>query len=306
MFIKYQHVERFGTNEVEGVSDDECYVFPKIDGTNGSIWFEDGEIQFGSRRKHLNLEEKDNAGFMRDNKEMECFIEFFKEYPGLRLYGEWLVPHSLKTYKEDAWRKFYVFDVCWVKEELQHPSDSLLGYMHYEDYQPKMEEFGIEYIPPISIVKNGSYDKFVEQTKKNNFLIEDGNGIGEGIVIKNYNFVNKYGRQTWAKIVTSEFKEKHTKEMGTPVITGELQVEDRIMDDFCTEAFIEKTYAKMVVENNGWSTKMIPQLLGRVFNELATEEIWNIIKKYKFPRIDFRRLNKMVILKVKKVKEELF
>ena len=31
--------------------------------------------------------------------------------PGCRFFGEWLVPHSLKTYREDAWRDFYIFDV---------------------------------------------------------------------------------------------------------------------------------------------------------------------------------------------------
>ena len=36
-FKKYQHVERFGTTENEGIEFVTCYVFPMIDGTNGSI-----------------------------------------------------------------------------------------------------------------------------------------------------------------------------------------------------------------------------------------------------------------------------
>ena len=54
--------------------------------------------------------------------------------------------------------------------------------------------------------------------EKNVFLIEDGKGAGEGIVIKNYDFRNRYNRNTFAKIVTSEFKEKHAKEMGASVV----------------------------------------------------------------------------------------
>ena len=30
-FRKYQHIERFGTTEVDGIELGKCYVFPKID-----------------------------------------------------------------------------------------------------------------------------------------------------------------------------------------------------------------------------------------------------------------------------------
>ena len=36
-FRRYQHIERFGNDEVAGIEDGTCYVFPKIDGTN-AIW----------------------------------------------------------------------------------------------------------------------------------------------------------------------------------------------------------------------------------------------------------------------------
>ena len=54
-FKKYQHLERFGTTEVNGIEDGMCYIFPKIDGTNSSVWFNDG-LQAGSRKRHLTLE----------------------------------------------------------------------------------------------------------------------------------------------------------------------------------------------------------------------------------------------------------
>ena len=40
------------------------------------------------------------------------------------------------------------------------------------------------------------------------------NGIGEGIVIKNYSYKNKYYRVVWAKMVTDEFKEVHRETFG--------------------------------------------------------------------------------------------
>ena len=62
MFRKYQHLERFGTTEVEQIELGECFIFPKIDGTNASVWITNGVLQAGSRTRKLSLE-SDNAGF---------------------------------------------------------------------------------------------------------------------------------------------------------------------------------------------------------------------------------------------------
>ena len=308
-FKKYQHIERFGTMEVEGIEFGTCYVFPKIDGTNGSMWVEDeklpANIQFGSRRRHL--VDDDNAGFKRDI-ESDCYSDFgnfFSNNSGLRLFGEWLVPHSLKTYREDAWRRFYVFDVVRdLPEEL--PSGEKFEYLTYEEYQPLMEEYGIDYIPCIAKYTNGNYEAFLKCLDGNNFLIEDGKGSGEGIVIKNYDYKNKYGRTTWAKIVTSEFQEKHSKEMGPAEKSARIAAEDHIVKDFCTTALIDKVYSKITVESGGWSSKFIPRLLNTVYYELVTEECWNFVKKFKNPMVNFKRLQQLVTAKIKEVKPELF
>lgn len=301
MFTKYQHIEKFGTDETLNIEMGTCYLFPKIDGTNASVWIEDGVIKAGSRRRQLDLE-NDNADFYAWILKQENIKNFLIKYPHLRLYGEWLVPHSLKTYREDAWRNFYVFDVCEVTEDEDKP----LKYYKYEDYKTLLEEFSIEYIPPIRIIKNGSYEDFVKVLGANNYLIEDGQGTGEGIVIKNYQYENKYGRQTWAKIVTSEFKEKHHKEMGAPIVDGKMLVEDQIINEHCTEALITKTFEKIKVENDGWSSKYIPQLLGRVWHDLINEEIWQIVKKLKNPTINFRTLQYKVTIKIKETLPTVF
>lgn len=291
-FKKYQHVERFGTTEVQGIEIGECYVFPKIDGTNASVWWDEGELHCGSRNRELSLD-KDNAGFMSWASKQDRLVELLKNHMNLRLYGEWLVPHSLKTYREDAWRRFYVFDVM--------DGDK---YIPFSEYEPMLKEYGLDYISPIAVIKNGSYEQFINQLAKNVFLIEDGKGAGEGIVIKNYNYVNKFGRTTWAKIVTSEFKEKHVKEMGATPITGPDMVEEKIADKYVTKTLIEKEYAKIAVD--GWSSRMIPQLLNTVFYCLVKEEAWNFVKEFKNPKIDFKRLQLFTFNKVKEVKKELF
>lgn len=300
-FRKYQHIERFGTDEVDGIEFGKCYIFYKIDGTNASVWLDkEGKVKAGSRNRELTLE-NDNAGFYNAIINDERIINYLNKHPSHRLFGEWLVPHTLKTYRQDAWRKFYIFDVCLDKD------DGSLEYIPYDIYKPLLEEFNLDYIPPLAIITNPTYEsliKCLEQTGQ--FLVEDGKGIGEGIVIKNYDFYNKYKRQTWAKIVTNEFKEKHHKEMRCPEIKTEKMIEEKIVDDFCTESFIEKEYTKIVIEQNGWQSKYIPMLLGRVFSELIKEESWNIVKKYKNPKIDYKTLNALVIKKIKETKKEVF
>lgn len=300
------HIERLNTTETQNIELGECYIFPKIDGTNASVWLHDGKIQAGSRTRHLSAE-SDNAGFYAWVIDQPNLLAYLLENPTHRLFGEWLVPHSLKTYRSEAWRKFYVFDVAIDKEsdEILHESDTTLKYIHYEEYKPLMEKHGIDYIPPVCKLTNGSYEQLVNQLMKNVFLIEDGKGYGEGIVIKRYDFRNKYNRPTWAKIVTSEFKEKHSKEMGPPDMKGEKMVEHEIAKEFVTKALVDKEHAKIEVET-GWTSKMIPRLLNTVYYCIVKEEAWEFVKKHKSPVIDFKRLQHFVFNEVKAKKPELF
>lgn len=294
-FNKYQHVERLGTTETEGIELGECWIFPKIDGSNGSIWVnENGKICCGSRNRELSLD-NDNQGFMAWVLEQDNIIEFFSNYPNLRLYCEWLVPHTLRTYRKDAWNKFYVFDVV----------DKNGNYLIYEVYKTLLDAYGIEYIPPICKIRNPTVEKIINQLEKNVYLIEDGKGAGEGIVIKNYSYRNKYGRQTWAKVVRNEFKEKHWNKQPTEV-KDKVEIESKIVDKYVTESLVTKEFAKIENDNGGWSSKMIPRLLNTVYYCLVKEESWNFIKENKNPKIDFKRLMTLSFLKVKELKPELF
>jgi len=299
-FRKYQHIERYGNSEVEGLEIGNCFVFPKIDGTNSSVWLgDDNIVHGGSHNRELTLD-NDNAGFYNAVINDTKIIAYLAKHPTHRLFMEWLVPHSLKIYRDDAWRKYYIFDVC-----VDSDNEAGLEYLPYNVYQPLLEEFNLEYIAPIRIIKNGSYENFIKCLDENVFLLKDGSGVGEGVVIKNYDFYNKYHKQIWGKIVTSEFKEKHHKAMGAPVTENKM-IEESIVEEYLTTAFIEKEYAKIATENNGWNAKMIPQLLGKVFYELVNEEMWNIVKKFKTPTVNFKTLNALTINRIKTIKPEIF
>jgi len=290
-FKKYQHVERFGTTETDGIENGLCYIFPKIDGTNAQLWWDDG-LCAGSRNRELTVG-ADNAGFYEWAKGQRVFNSFFGEHPQLRLYGEWLVPHTLKTYDDSAWRKFYVFDVM--------DGDK---YLHYDEYSKILDEFGIEYIVPICKVENPSYDRLISQLEKNTYLIKDGEGTGEGIVIKNYNYKNKFGRIVWAKIVKNEFKVKHAK-VSVPELKEAKIIEQEIAERFVTKSLVEKEFAKIESEN-GWSSKSIPRLLNTVFYCLVKEDGWNLVKEFKNPTVDFKRLLFFSNSRVKELMPHLF
>lgn len=295
-FKKYQHLVRFGEDEAVNIHLGETYIFPKIDGTNASLWHDENGLQAGSRNRHLTLD-NDNSGFYEWAFKQENIIAFFTNNPDLILYGEWLVPHSLKTYRKEAWRKFYVFDVMEYHSE---------RYLSYNEYKPLLEEFEIDFIPPLSICQNGDYERFVKHLEGNNYLIEDGKGAGEGVVIKNYSFQNKYGRNIWAKIVTGEFREKHANEMGAPNANMRSPIEHLIVDEFITFDLCDKTLNKIRLENDGFQSRMIPQLLSTIFYELVNEETWHFIKKHKNPTVDFSALQHLTYIKAKQELKTIF
>jgi len=218
----------------------------------------------------------------------EWLKSFFKEYQYVTIYGEWLVKHTV-NYLDEAWRKFYIFDV-----------------MRGEDHLHYLEYFGMFYpeflfsevIPFIELLENPTYEIISSILEKNNYLLPNGK-IGEGLVIKNYSYKNKFGRQTWVKIVHSEYKEQKTGGFQETAL-----IEEQIIQDFCTEAFIEKEFQKIAVD--GWSSKKIGLLLGNIFHYLLKEEICNIVKKLKQPTINFKLLNSLVVKRVKAVKPEIF
>lgn len=299
-FKKYTHLERFGSSEVSMIELGECHVFPKIDGTNASVWLENGSIQCGSRNRLLSIDQ-DNAGFAAWATEQGNIAAYLENYPDRRLFGEWLVPHSLRTYRESAWRKFYVFDVAVDSGDTEEKT----SYLPYDSYKDSLEEFGIDYIPPICVIRNASYEQFVNQLQNNVFLIEDGKGTGEGIVIKNYDFRNNFGRCVFAKIVTSEFKEKHSKVMRSNVMEGAKMVEEEISSKYVTKALCEKVFAKIDNES-GWNSKQIPRLLNTVYYDLVREDCWEFTKEFKNPVINFKTLQHFTFQKVKENLPHLF
>ena len=334
-FRRYDHVERLGHEKVEGITIGDVYVFPKLDGTNASVWFEPGgdedgpHVCCGSRTRTLSAE-SDNAGFHRWVNEPdtnERFWEIYRDHHNWTIYGEWLVPHTIKTYRQDAWRRFYVFDVFDNMKQ---------KYLSYEEYEPTIWAAGLDVIEPLCIFTNPSDEQLQREAEQNTYLILDGAGCGEGIVLKNYLW--NTGQGPWAKIVRNEFKEENKRAFGTTEKGGEFQVEAAIAEEFVTQFLVEKVRSKIVCDltdediaagvedapdwingslDDGYDViykrvqerhrgKLIPRLLGTVFHDLVDEELWMALKKHKFPTVDFKKLRQHSIMQTKKYAADLF
>jgi hypothetical protein len=320
-FKKYPHLERLGTDHVEGIELGTTYVFPKLDGSNASVWITENNaetfpaltLECGSRNRQLNWKlanlppetlttgdfEADNAGFAQSLYKNDPVRKLLEEYTSFRLFGEWLVPHTLQNYRKDCWRKFYVFDVF---------SETQDRFLTYEEYQPILEKYGVEYIPCIKKIQNGTYEMFKREADNCKYLLDlekFPDAKGEGVVIKNYDWRSKNGSYTSAKIVLQEFKDENAKVFG-PTVISNVSNAQLIADKACTETLVEKEYQKIVLLEKGWSSKLIPRLLHTVYYSVVTEELWNCLKEVKSGSVNFKELQNYCILKVKQFKPEVF
>lgn len=289
-FIKYQHVERLDKDnvEVEGLLDGPVYIQPKIDGTNTSVWKEADGLHFGKRSQAMG-EGDDNRGVKAKYQNDQRYIDFFNEHPDVILYGEWLVKHTISSYLADAWNKLYIFDVC-----REDADGNIIEWIPYEEYSAWLSAYGIEYVPVIAYLTKPTMEGLMDYVENNHYLLPEGQ-IGEGIVVKRYDYINPYGRTTWGKIVRSEFKNKSRSAFKG----NEDCIEVQIVEDMFTPEFVLKEYAK-IKEIPGLDSKtIIPRTIATIPYVFITEEIGTILKKYKKPTIDFKKLCRLCESRVK-------
>jgi len=275
---KYTHIERLKNPEVEGILRGEIFCYPKLDGANASVEFINGRIVCRSRKQILNGENT-LKGFLNycveNSSNFSLLYNFFQEYPNIIIYGEWLIPHSIKTYKVDAWNKFYIFDFYNKLSE---------SYLDFEEcrknFSPLLSNF--DFVPLIGNYSNlDSVEKLISLCEENNYLLESGKC--EGIVIKNYSFVNKYGRTPFAKLINEKLTTIKEK------VSDLNNLEVDIIEKFLSEEYLLKEINKVEAAH----TK-IGYLVSTVFEEFVRDYILEIISKYKYPNINFKKLKQEI------------
>lgn len=308
---KYNHVERLTSPDVEGLLDGTITYSPKLDGTNASVrWdIDKNKIAAFSRTRQLGPGQADNAGFYAwansDDAEAAFLRNFLFHNPNLIIYGEYLgstkfVGH-IKDYNSDALGKLWVFDVYDTNKEDYLPEDEWRKALDIAYGSQEWEKDGFPWYVPYEIMENPTTEKLQEVAQKNTFLLDNANHPGEGVVIRRADFRNKYGHYEIGKFVLDEYIQNKSKK--TPIAKDNL--ENEIVDTMVTDAELAKTKAKVVLACNAdefCSTdgKMIGMYINFVWNDAILDEIKTIVKKWKNPKIDFRKLNNLCAVKARK------
>lgn len=317
-FKRYQHIEKFGTDETDGILDGQVHLFPKIDGTNASVFLnDDGHLAFGGRRG-LVLSSQDNYKFIKyfnDNPSIKKrIVSMLKSLPKRTIiYGEWLIPVTIKNYYNAAWRRFYIFDVVTYPDDLSLDdlkddvkTRRLETYLPYDVYSRLCEEYDLDYIPLLKSLKNPKIEEIERLLDETKFLIADKDSLGEGIVIKNYSYKNKYGRQTWAKLLTADFRNKKIK-MRTDYHEDKQEFlwEHKLVVRYANPEFVSKEVFKYKdmnpdnFENDKFVMKNFPALSKYIFEEFLRDNIILAVNEYKCLEINFTTLRKLLEKEIK-------
>ncbi len=296
-YKSYQHIEKLGRNECDGILNGTVTIQPKIDGTNSVVFLgDDGLVHAGSRKRELSLHD-DNAGFYNTIEKDENIKAYLLKHPTHLVYGEWLVPHSIKSYNEDAWRKFYIFDVFDAVEE---------RYLSYDEYVPMLEEFNLTYIPEIARLENPTIEEVATYINKTHYLMPEG-CTPEGVVVKNYNYKNKWGHAVWGKVISEEFFNKKSN-LRVQNHEAKDDFELKVALEYITDSVIRKEYAKILNEfPDAKRNELIGRLLNSVYDTFIEEDLITVVRKNKNCAINFVKMRKSSDMRVKEVlKDELF
>lgn len=249
---KYHSVTRYGKSNNEISARGHIVVWEKIDGANASFTRWGDEIKTFSRNNELTGE--DGLGGFR--KWVLNNIDINKLEEGIVYFGEWTNRHKIDYGMNE--KKFYFYDVYDVNREL---------YLDIDVIRDEAEILGLELAPIFyegEFISDEHLQSFVGKSK---IAV---NGMGEGVVVKNYSYTDKHGNQHFTKIVSDHFKEVNNvkyKDKSKPDIVTQF------IDSTVTPARIEKMLYKLVDE-------------GTLKEDFAIEDMGTILKLLIVPIFD--------------------
>lgn len=252
--------------ECAGILAGEVHVQEKIDGANSSIWLhDDGTIHCGSRNNDLTLKGNEFNGFLEYVRNHEGVQELLKDNPTHRLYGEWLVRHTI-GYNESSYKHFYLFDV-----EIDNNVLNIEGvYDIAKNYNIKTPHY---------------YGKFTDITMDEIKEMSSKSVLGEkgeGVVIKPVDFTNNFGDKVYAKYVTEKFKEDNGVTFGGNNKYSDTYHEMYYVNKFVTLERVRKVIQKIeatFVKDEYLDYKHIPRIMETVLHDVIAEEGYTIAKE---------------------------
>jgi hypothetical protein len=202
--------------------------------------------------------------WVQDNIKAEDLIE-----DGI-YFGEWLVRHKI-NYGENE-NKFYLFDIYDTETE---------RYISFDLVKYQAKKLNLNLIPVFyeGVFQSlGHIQSFIGKSQLGE--------IGEGVVVKNVNWINKHGEQLFTKFVSDEFAEiAKVKKQVIKQPTDQLQ---EFVNSTVTKARVSKIIHKMVdegileedyaIENMG---VILKNAGSKVYEDVMKEELDELLKKVK-------------------------
>ena len=284
-FLTYKKIYRLGVDETEGILHGKVYVQEKVDGANVSVWIKDGVIHMGSRSKEITAGFQGFCAYVQMNEPIKKLLTQRPEY---RLHMEWLVRHTV-PYKETSYRKAYLYDIS-LEEGKFLETDLVIDIA---------KEYGIPYPQIFEVIENPTE----EQINKYVGLTNLGE-IGEGVVLKNPTFVNKFGEQQYAKVVSQKFKEDNALVFGGNNKHSDTYWEMWVVNSFLTIERVRKIMHKVEPTlDRKLGLEDTPRIANTAMHDMYSEEFWSIAKKV--GKLDFKKLNSLATRKAVQIYKDI-
>ena len=234
---KYTDIIRYGKSSTEDVlhKGDHISITEKIDGANASFRTDyENELGISCYSRNTLLSEDNRLSGYYDwilNNIVPIKDKLNENYI---YYGEWLCSHKVK-YQEKYYKNFYMFSI-WDIENEEYLSDDIvksealrLG-LTTTNYFYEGEFISFEHLMPF--------------VGKSDITLEPDSG--EGIVVKNVNYKDRYGNQMFVKLVSEKFAEVQKQKLPkNPKVNDELT---NLVKTVLTKPRVEKLLYKLVDE----------------------------------------------------------
>lgn len=262
---------------------DPIVIQHKIDGSNGSFHWEDGEVKAFSRKNEL-TPEKSNQGFFEFvNRFPNELNNIIKDNANLVFFGEWEVKHTI-VYRPEVYRKFYLYDIYNTDTESYMPQTVVQKYAEtFNKLNPNIEYIATYYSGP-----------FQGWGHVRMFLHENTYGDKqEGVVVKNQlllgkDYVESSSAPTYIKIVNDEFKEtqlnNHIKKVTDPNDDAAKQHAMDVMSQIVTYPRVLKLIKKATDEDL-LPLMITPRDMGTAIKVIVPEVYKDCVKEEK-PIVD--------------------
>ena len=200
-------------------------ITEKVDGSNASIQYVDGELKAFSRRQDLNVSNTLD-GFFDYVQSLDPIK--FADTPNLVIFGEWLRKNKI-IYESENMHKWYVYDIFDLETEQWMPQDFVKDFCKKHD------------LIYVHVLYEGP---FISWEHCKTFMHSPMYGDRqEGIVVKNQTKLNnEFNRDpVYLKIVNDDFKE--TQKQKAPKSAEEIAAGNKAMAlalTIITERRVEK------------------------------------------------------------------